>query len=175
MDSMGYPTNPVVAYAKGQSDARRDLTNGVLSVKTCGLPPMDRPEYARLLEARCNVRLDPLAACIVTEGLRKYIDGYNEVASACLEQKFGTNIFNELDIEAAANYQKSFEAMAGPGNYTIRSGDTLTKIAREHGVSLKVLQDANPKLDPTRLQIGQKIIIPLDKTKDNPKQPQPTN
>ncbi len=44
--------------------------------------------------------------------------------------------------------------------YAIRSGDSLYKIARAQGVSLRRLQAANPGLDPRRLKIGQEIIIP---------------
>ncbi len=44
--------------------------------------------------------------------------------------------------------------------YRIQSGDTLTRVAREFGVSLNDLMDANPDTDPNRLQIGQEIVIP---------------
>lgn len=48
------------------------------------------------------------------------------------------------------------------GNYyTIRAGDTLYAIARRFNVSLADLTEANPGIDPTRLQIGQVICIPL--------------
>ncbi len=44
--------------------------------------------------------------------------------------------------------------------YRIQPGDTLTRIAREHGVSLTALQNANSEVDPNRLQIGEEIAIP---------------
>ncbi|MCF7669416.1 MAG: LysM peptidoglycan-binding domain-containing protein [Verrucomicrobia bacterium] len=44
--------------------------------------------------------------------------------------------------------------------YTVKSGDSFYKIAKDHGVSVKAIVDANPGLDPRRLQIGQKIVIP---------------
>ena len=44
--------------------------------------------------------------------------------------------------------------------YRIQPGDTLTKIARDHELSLSALFDANPEINPNRLQIGQKIHIP---------------
>jgi uncharacterized protein YhaN len=47
-----------------------------------------------------------------------------------------------------------------PRIYRIQSGDTLTRVAREFGVSLNDLMDANPDTDPNRLQIGQAIVIP---------------
>lgn len=44
--------------------------------------------------------------------------------------------------------------------YVIRAGDTLTRVAAAHNISLTRLTDANPGLDPHRLQVGQQIRIP---------------
>jgi LysM repeat protein len=45
--------------------------------------------------------------------------------------------------------------------YTILAGDSFSKIAGKFpGVTVKQLQDANPTVQPTRLRIGQKIVIP---------------
>lgn len=54
-------------------------------------------------------------------------------------------------------------AVAGPGEYVIKSGDSLAKIARAQGVSLADLQSVNPGVDPTKLKPGQKIKLPLKK------------
>ncbi len=52
-------------------------------------------------------------------------------------------------------------AVAGKGGmYTIKSGDTLGRIATAHGISLSALQGANPDVDERRLRIGQQIVIP---------------
>jgi LysM repeat protein len=44
--------------------------------------------------------------------------------------------------------------------YVIVQGDLLSTIAKKNGVSLKALEDANPGLDPKKLQIGKKLQIP---------------
>lgn len=44
--------------------------------------------------------------------------------------------------------------------YRVRSGDTLSEIAENHGVRLRRLLDANTALNPRRLRVGQKIFIP---------------
>jgi LysM repeat protein len=44
--------------------------------------------------------------------------------------------------------------------YVIVKGDTLGKIARKNGVSLRALEAANSGVVPTRLKVGQKISIP---------------
>jgi LysM repeat protein len=51
-------------------------------------------------------------------------------------------------------------AAAGESIYSIQSGDTLSKVAKEFGVSLSALMAANPTVNPNRLQIGQPIVIP---------------
>ncbi|MBA2695140.1 MAG: LysM peptidoglycan-binding domain-containing protein [Actinobacteria bacterium] len=49
---------------------------------------------------------------------------------------------------------------AAAGTVTVRSGDTLSGIAVRHSVSLSALQQANPELDPRRLWVGQKVVVP---------------
>lgn len=43
--------------------------------------------------------------------------------------------------------------------YTVKSGDTFYGIARQYNMSEATLQASNPKAVPTRLQIGQKLVI----------------
>lgn len=47
--------------------------------------------------------------------------------------------------------------------YVIVSGDTLRGIARKSGVALKSLMDANPGINPMKLQAGQKLKVPVSK------------
>lgn len=51
------------------------------------------------------------------------------------------------------------EPVAG-SEYLVVKGDTLEKIAKAHGVTLKALQAANPTADSKHLQIKQKLTIP---------------
>jgi LysM repeat protein len=44
--------------------------------------------------------------------------------------------------------------------YVVVAGDTLAKIAKAHGVSLKALESANPGVDPKKLHPKQKLVIP---------------
>jgi LysM repeat protein len=56
--------------------------------------------------------------------------------------------------------------LAAPGaqgetkDYVIAKGDTLAVIAHKNGLSLKALMEANPSVNPKKLQIGQKLQIP---------------
>lgn len=51
-------------------------------------------------------------------------------------------------------------ASGASGVHYVESGDTLSKIAKQYGVSLSDLQGANPTVNPRALQIGQEIVIP---------------
>jgi LysM repeat protein len=45
-------------------------------------------------------------------------------------------------------------------SHTIKSGETLTLIAKQYAVSIESLMLANPSVKPTALRPGQKIILP---------------
>jgi LysM repeat protein len=50
--------------------------------------------------------------------------------------------------------------VSSDGTYTVKSGDSLARIARANGVALADLEAANPGVDPKRLKVGQKINLP---------------
>jgi LysM repeat protein len=49
---------------------------------------------------------------------------------------------------------------AATSTYAVASGDTFFSIARRHSTSITQLQAANPGVDPSRLQIGQRLNVP---------------
>lgn len=49
---------------------------------------------------------------------------------------------------------------AGLIEYEIQAGDTFAKLATRYGVSVDAILAANPNVNPSRLQIGQKVRIP---------------
>ncbi|MCT2343496.1 SH3 domain-containing protein [Niallia taxi] len=51
--------------------------------------------------------------------------------------------------------------------YTIKKGDTFYKISKSYGISVSLLQEANPKVDATKLRIGQVINIPAITASDS--------
>jgi LysM repeat protein len=44
--------------------------------------------------------------------------------------------------------------------HTIRSGQTLSHVAVEYGVSVADIERANPGLNPRRIQVGQSVRVP---------------
>ena len=48
----------------------------------------------------------------------------------------------------------------GGGSYSVKSGDTLSQIAKKQGTTLKALLAANPGIkDPNKIRVGQKIKL----------------
>ena len=54
-------------------------------------------------------------------------------------------------------------AVAGPGEYIIRHGDTGRKIARANGCTIEDLSAVNPGVNWAKLRVGQKIKLPEKK------------
>jgi len=48
---------------------------------------------------------------------------------------------------------------SNPAQYKVKAGDTFYGIARRYKMSEAALQAANPKAQPTRLQVGQTLVI----------------
>lgn len=64
---------------------------------------------------------------------------------------------------AAAGKKGGEPAVAGPGEYVVKAGDTGVKIAAANGVSLTDLQTVNPGLNWGRISVGQKVKLPAKK------------
>jgi LysM repeat protein len=44
--------------------------------------------------------------------------------------------------------------------YRIQEGDTLDQVAFDHDTTVERLLELNPRIDPTSLQVGQRIVVP---------------
>ena len=54
-------------------------------------------------------------------------------------------------------------AVAGPGEYIVKAGDSGAKIARANGCSLSDLTSVNPGISWTHLKVGEKLKLPEKK------------
>jgi LysM repeat protein len=61
---------------------------------------------------------------------------------------------------AGTSSNGSASSSSGEKTYTVKSGDTLWKIAKDHGVTEKALRTAN-NLKTTQIKVGQKLKIPV--------------
>lgn len=76
----------------------------------------------------------------------------NEIPPVVTQQQQPAPLSNSI--------QQIPEAPAQTKEYTIARGDTLGKVAKANGITLAALTKANPGVEPTKLQLGQKIQIP---------------
>ncbi len=64
-------------------------------------------------------------------------------------------------VTPAAAGSATATATASDNVYFVKAGDTMAKIAKDHGVSLQALLAANPQIsDPTQIHVGQEINLP---------------
>jgi LysM repeat protein len=79
-----------------------------------------------------------------------------------------TNVFapppQQPVADTPTNLQPVTPAPAAVTEHKIVRGDTFADLAKQFGVSVKAIAEANPGVDPTRLQIGQVIKIPAPAT-----------
>jgi len=59
-----------------------------------------------------------------------------------------------------AQLEQTNSPVAGTMEYTMVKGDTFTTLAKKFHVPLKAIVEANPGVNPGRLQAGQRIRIP---------------
>ena len=64
-------------------------------------------------------------------------------------------------IAGGATHRALMPFYLGYTVHTVRQGDTLYKIAMEHGSTLRAVETANPSLNPMNLRIGSTVIVPL--------------
>ncbi|MFP9126292.1 SH3 domain-containing protein [Niallia sp. BSM11] len=68
---------------------------------------------------------------------------------------------------SASEAVKNTETAKDIKTYTIKKGDTFYKISKSYGISVSLLQEANPNVDPTKLRVGQVINIPAITSSDS--------
>ncbi|MDX2185876.1 MAG: LysM domain-containing protein [Opitutaceae bacterium] len=62
--------------------------------------------------------------------------------------------------KAPAKAAKGAPAVAGPGEYIVKSGDTPSKIAKANGTTAQALIQVNPGVAWNKLKVGQKLKLP---------------
>ncbi len=68
-----------------------------------------------------------------------------------------------VSLSATVSPPKSAPAPAAPATaraHTVKSGDYPATIAKQYGVKLQALLDANPNLNPKQMKVGQTVNIP---------------
>ncbi|NDV60977.1 LysM peptidoglycan-binding domain-containing protein [Puniceicoccales bacterium CK1056] len=94
------------------------------------------------------------------EGINDVTEKMTELVDKLENWKPSTTAARRVATPAETAGDGAEAAVAEGGVHIVRSGDTLSKIAVEYGVTLSEIQAANPRVNPRALQIGQKIVIP---------------
>lgn len=68
-----------------------------------------------------------------------------------------------VEAKGAGGKKGAEKAVAGPGEYVVKAGDTGTKIANANKVSVTDLVSVNPGVNFSKLSPGQKLKLPAKK------------
>lgn len=94
--------------------------------------------------------------------MREVQDGFNTIGPALASLQASVTKLEEAQKRPAptAKAGSSGPAVAGPGEYVIKPGDSFAKIGRAQGVSIADIQAVNPGVESSNLKVGQKIKLP---------------
>jgi LysM repeat protein len=117
-------------------------------------------DRVRLYSSQLEKVMQPLAAG-VEDNRNKMIEWMSQ-----LNLEAGTKPETKRQV-ASEDTQTSLEPIAStsqvkPPVHRIASGDNFARIAKAYNIGLQSLLDANPDVDPRRLQIGQEVVLPLN-------------
>jgi hypothetical protein len=106
------PVTWTAAYRQGRSEAKQELTAGLLRYRTYGMPTAwNGPDlYAQHLRNDYNVELVTVAGCVVTEDLINRTRGYNETALPIIEARYGKGILERVRAQAVNEWKQTHPA-----------------------------------------------------------------
>ena len=87
----------MIEYSDGKMEALKDIENGILSVKTYGLPSSWAHEYQRIFDEKYGVKIEAIVGCIVTKKLMDYATDYNLISKAEIKKQFGDSVFSQVE------------------------------------------------------------------------------
>ena len=95
---------------RGRVMAHFDLASGHYRVLAYGLPPAGVLQYAKILRGRYGVEYRQVALCTVGPSTMAYVDSYDKVSEAAIQQKFGHDIFKSSWGEATKTWKEKHKA-----------------------------------------------------------------
>lgn len=133
-----------VAAASSNRNTQAQITNLSSAIETL------RQEYRAADEAQKQQIISEVSRQINALAKETQV-AINTVATAV-----GSEPKVETPVHFSSDYPKTGIT------YTVRSGDTLSAIARKHGSTIKHIQNANKIVNPSRdLKVGETIFIPI--------------
>ena len=95
-------------YLAGRNEAQQDFHNGLLMVKTYGLPQPWSQVYCSNLLSRYQVATRYVAGCDVNDKLAQNVQGYNEIVAAEIAKRYGADLLDRVAKESARQYEAGF-------------------------------------------------------------------
>jgi LysM repeat protein len=90
-------------------------------------------------------------------------DAFNQVGGELANQRAAITKLEEAakkPVVVAGKKGSGEPAVAGPGEYVVKGGDSGAKIARSQGVNLADLVSVNPGVNWNKLKVGDKVKLP---------------
>jgi hypothetical protein len=98
--------DPRAAYRDGRAEAQKDIASGKIILKSYGLPVPWSEAYRSNLLSQYQIVSRPVAGCAVTKTLVERVKGYNEIAKAEIERRYGTGVVQRVAREAELAWQR---------------------------------------------------------------------
>lgn len=142
-----------------QTADNADTETNTATIPTFSYPPITNNTADLYYDNAANLPQDQAivdAAPVNTQATSTgYVPMDDATAARTTTTTPGTSGFGQTGTAA-------FGTPAAPAmkDYTVVSGDSFYKIAKENNTTIKALTEANPNIEPARLQIGAKIKIP---------------
>ena len=152
-------SNQVASSSTGDTYTAAAGTSG--SVGRSSLPPVASASAEPIKRKPTTVKVDPLSRSVERDGEPATAKPNRVVASAKSSpglKPLGEASSTPAKATAAVQTAPTKPAKSGNGAYTVAEGDTLSRIAKKHGVSVAALKAANGDSDAVR--IGQELKIP---------------
>jgi hypothetical protein len=93
------------SFKAGKTQANEDIANGILAIEQAGFLMKFDEEYVQLLKQKYGVEVRRVAFCVVHEDVEEHMRGYNKVAEAEIERRFGKGCLLKAEQQAQALYE----------------------------------------------------------------------
>ena len=94
------------AYDAGRVEAEADVKAGRLVILDYGVPRKGQNEFEALFRERYEVEVRRVANDAVNPTINGRALGYNEVSKPEIKRRFGDDVFERLEIEAAQTWDE---------------------------------------------------------------------
>ena len=97
------------AYIRGTKAAQEDLLQSTLKVKVWGMPEewLGPNLFEKHLKEGFTIELVRVAECLVTDEIVDEAKGYNDVAVAEIEKRYGKGILERVHADAVGEFEQT--------------------------------------------------------------------